>query len=69
LENKIKIQEPAAEYIVDKKGHKKGVLLTIGQYEQLMEDLHDLTVIAQRKNEKAVPLEKVVKSLKKNGRL
>lgn len=65
----MNIHEPAAEYIVDKKGRKKGVLLTIDQYERLMEDLHDLSVIAQRKNEKTVPLEKVVKSLKKNGRL
>lgn len=65
----MKIQEPAAEYIVDKKGHKKGVLLTIDQYDQLMEDLHDLAVIAQRKNEKTITFEKAAKSLKKNGRL
>ena len=63
------IREPAAEYIVDKKGHKKGVLLSIGQYEQLMEDLHDLAAIAERKNERSIPLIKIIKRTKKNGRL
>lgn len=50
----MKAHEPAAEYIVDKKGHKKGVLLGIKQYDQLMEDLHDLSVVARRKNEKVI---------------
>ena len=65
----MKLHETAAEYIVDKKGRKKGVLLSIDQYEQMLEDLHDLTVIAERKKEKPIPLEKIVKTLRKNGRL
>ena len=65
----MNIHEPAAEYIVDKKGHKKGVLLSIDQYEQLMEDLHDLAVIADRKSEKAVPFGSAAKRLRKNGRV
>jgi PHD/YefM family antitoxin component YafN of YafNO toxin-antitoxin module len=48
----MKIHEYDVQYIVDKKGHKKGILLTIEQYEKLMEDLHDLAVIAQRSKEK-----------------
>jgi hypothetical protein len=65
----MKLHETAAEYVVDKKGQKKGVLLSIDQYEKLLEDLHDLTVIAGRKNEKAVSLGKMLKNLRKNGRV
>jgi PHD/YefM family antitoxin component YafN of YafNO toxin-antitoxin module len=65
----MNFHEPAAEYIVDKKGHKKGVLLSIDQYEQLMEDLHDLAAIADRKNEKAVPFGSAAKRSRKNGRV
>jgi PHD/YefM family antitoxin component YafN of YafNO toxin-antitoxin module len=68
-EIEMNIHEPAAEYIVDKKGRKKGVLLSLDHYEQLMEDLHDLTVIAGRKSEKTVPFLKTPKHQRKNGRL
>ena len=65
----MKTRETAAEYIVDKKGHKKAVLLSLPHYEKLMEDLHDLAAVAERKKEKAIPLRKVLGRLKKNGRL
>jgi PHD/YefM family antitoxin component YafN of YafNO toxin-antitoxin module len=61
----MRIQEPAAEYIVDKKGHKKAVLLSVKQYDQLMEDLHDLSLVAERKNEKNLSLEEMKRRLKK----
>jgi hypothetical protein len=50
----MKIQKPTVKYIVDKRGRRKGVLLAIDQYEKLIEDIHDLTVIAQRENEKTI---------------
>ncbi len=65
----MNIHEPAAEYIVDEKGRKKGVLLSLDHYEQLMEDLHDLSVIAGRKSEKSIPFGKSSKRPGKNGRL
>ena len=56
-----------AQYLVDDKGRKTGVLLSLKQYHKLLEDLHDLAVIAERKSEKPVPLEKVKQRLKKDG--
>jgi PHD/YefM family antitoxin component YafN of YafNO toxin-antitoxin module len=61
----MRIQEPAAEYIVDKKGRKKAVLLSVDQYDQLMEDLHDLSLVAERKNDKTLSLAEMKRRLKK----
>jgi len=35
-------------YIVDANGTKTAVILSIAQYEQLLEDLHDLAIVADR---------------------
>jgi PHD/YefM family antitoxin component YafN of YafNO toxin-antitoxin module len=56
-----------AQYLVDDKGRKKGVLLSVKQYEKLLEDLHDLAIVAERKSEKAIPLEEMKRRLKKDG--
>ena len=56
-----------AQYVIDEKGKKTGVLLSLKQYEKLMEDLHDLAVVAERKNEKPITLEEMKRRLKKDG--
>ena len=58
-----------AQYVVNDKGRKTGVLLSLKQYEKLMEDLHDLAVVAERKNEKPIPLAELKRRLKKDGLL
>jgi hypothetical protein len=58
----------AAEYVV-KNGKRTAVILPIGQYEELLQDLDDLAVIALRKNEPTFPLAEVKRRLKKNGAL
>lgn len=54
-------------FIIDEKGHRKAVVLDIGFYNQLLEDLEDLRVISERKSEPTVSLKEVEKHLKKNG--
>jgi hypothetical protein len=44
------------QYITDAQGKKLGVILSIQQYQQLMEDLHDLAVVAERHAEEPVEL-------------
>ena len=39
------------QFIVDKSGKKMAVILPIEDYEELLEDVHDLAVIAERKDE------------------
>ena len=55
------------QFVVDARGKKTGVILSLKQYEKLMEDLHDLAVIAERRSEKPVSLEDMKRRLKKNG--
>ena len=50
-------------YLVDEQGRKKSVVLPIKQYEELLEDLADLAIIAERKGEPAEPLGVVRKRL------
>ncbi len=38
-------------YLVDESGRKISVILAINEYRQLMEDLQDLAIIAERKDE------------------
>ncbi len=44
-------------FVVDAKGHKTGVILSMKRYQKLMEDLHDLAVVAERRAEKPLSLE------------
>lgn len=53
-----------AQYVVDDKGRKTGVLLSLKQYQKLLEDLHDLAVIAERKTEKPISLGELKRRLK-----
>ena len=56
-------------YIVDAKGKKKSVVLSLDRYAQLLEDLHDLAVVAERRNEKPISVEAMKRRLKKDGLL
>ena len=51
------------QFIVDESGRKKAVILPIEDYEELLEDLHDLAVIAERKDEPAVSFNEIKKRL------
>jgi PHD/YefM family antitoxin component YafN of YafNO toxin-antitoxin module len=56
-----------AQYVVDSKGKRTGVILSLKQYEKLQEDLHDLAVIAERRDEQPISLEELKRRLKKDG--
>jgi len=42
------------QFVFDAKGNKTGVILSVERYEQLMEDLHDLAVVAERRDEESI---------------
>jgi len=52
------------QYVVDAKGIKTAVILPVKQYEQLMEDLHDLVIVAERREEAPISLEEMKRRLK-----
>ncbi len=57
------------KYIVDEKGEKTAAILPIKKYEELMEDLHDLAVVAERRDETTITFNKLKERLRKNGLL
>lgn len=57
------------QFIVDESGKKTAVILPLEDYEELLEDIHDLTVIAERKKEPSISLEELKKRLKADGLL
>ena len=57
------------QFIVDESGKKTSVILSLEDYEELLEDIHDLTVIAERKSEPSINLEELKKRLKADGLL
>lgn len=64
----MKVLNPKAEYIV-KNGKPTAVILPLAEYEGLLEDLQDLTVIARRKDEPTIAFADVKARLKKHGRV
>ncbi len=61
------METPQEQYVTDKKGKKLGVILSIERYERLLEDLHDLAVVAERRMEKPIGLDEMKRRLEKDG--
>jgi hypothetical protein len=54
-------------FIIDKKGNKTGVIFSIEDFNELLEDLHDLSIIAERLDEPSISIDELKNRLKKNG--
>ncbi|MGD1917492.1 MAG: hypothetical protein ACFCAD_00595 [Pleurocapsa sp.] len=63
----IDIKELAINYITDEAGEKTAVILPIEQFESLLEDLEDLAVVAERKNEPATSHADLLEELKEDN--
>jgi len=54
---------------VDSRGKKTGVILSLRHYKQLLEDLHDLAIVAERRDEDTVSLQELRQRLEEDGLL
>ena len=57
------------KFVVDSKGRKTGVVLSLKRYKKLLEDLHDLAVVAERRSESTISFAEMKRRLKKDGRV
>jgi hypothetical protein len=57
------------KFIVNEEGKKVSVVMSYRKYRRLMEDLHDLTVLAERRDENPIPFDEFEQQLKKDGLL
>jgi len=58
---------PPAQFVVSAQGKKTSVLLSLKQYQKLLEDLHDLAVIVERHKEESISLEEMQRQLQRDG--
>ena len=57
------------QYVIDEKGQKKAVIIPVDEYKELLEDIHDLAIVAERRDEPTITFEELKKKLKKDGLL
>jgi hypothetical protein len=50
-------------FVVTEKGQKTDILLSLKEYRAMLDDLHDLAIIAERKNEPSEPISVVKEKL------
>jgi len=49
------------QYVVDEHGNKVAVILPLTEYQHLKEDLHDLAMVAERRDEGTISLAELKK--------
>jgi hypothetical protein len=69
VRNSVRERAAAAQYLVDHTGKKTSVLLPLKEYERLLEDLHDLAMVAERRDEPVVSLEELRSRLRTDAGL
>lgn len=57
----------AVQYLTNEAGEKTAVVLSLADYEKLLEDLDDLSAIAARRDEPTIPHDKFKEELKRDG--
>jgi hypothetical protein len=65
----MKMHNITPQYLYDKGGKKTFVVLPIEDYSELIEDLYDLSVINERKDEPRISFEEFEKGLIADGLL
>ena len=61
------LKELKVQYITNESGEKTAVVLPIAEFQGLMEDMEDLAVVAERREEPTVRQEKLIAELKRDG--
>jgi len=54
-------------YITNDEGEKLSVVLSIDEFQEILEDYEDLAMVAERKDEKATSHEDFLEELKQDG--
>jgi hypothetical protein len=60
---------PRGRYVTDRKGKRTGIVLSLKRYARLMDDLHDLAIVAERKTEKPLSADELKRRLRQRGHL
>lgn len=63
----VRLKNLHPQYITNEAGEKTSVILPISEFEELLEDLEDLAIVAERRDEPTVSHDKLVAELRKDG--
>jgi len=55
------------QYVTNQAGEKTAVILPIDEFEELLEDLQDLAIVAERRDEPSISHEELLAELKRDG--
>ena len=55
------------QYVTDDDGTRTAVILPVEEYRKLLEDLHDLAVVAERREEDPISMEEMKRRLHGHG--
>lgn len=55
------------QYVTNQAGEKTAVILPISEYQEMLEDLHDLAAVAERRTEPTIPHDELLTELKRDG--
>ena len=56
------------QFVVDARGKRRSVILSVSHYQRMLEDLHDLAAVAERRNEVPISLAELKRRLRNHGR-
>lgn len=65
----LAIEELTLQYVTNDAGRRSAVIIPIEQYDALLEDLTDLAMIAERRDEVTIPHKQLKDALKRDGYL
>lgn len=63
----MKVANLNVQYVTNETGEKTAVILPIAEFEELLEDLEDLAIIAQRREENTINHEELLAELQQDG--
>jgi hypothetical protein len=59
----------SVQYLTNETGERTAVVLPVADYEKLLEDLDDLAVVAERRDEPTLSHDEFIAELKRDGTL
>ena len=65
----LKKLESQVQYVTNQDGEKTAVIIPIAEFEELLEDVEDLAVAAERRDEPTISHDELLGELKREGLL
>jgi hypothetical protein len=65
----VDLKQLDVQYVTDQSGEKTGVILSLATFQDLIEDLEDLAMAAERRDEPTISHQALLDELKQDGLL